>query len=526
MAKILEIKDLSVSFGEARVVKSANISLKKGEITALVGESGSGKSITALSILRLLPKSAHIDKKSSILFDKKDLLHLRKRQMRSIRGTRISMIFQEPMTSLNPLHTIGKQLKEVILLHNRISKTNLSMRVEELLGVVGLEALKARLHAFPHELSGGQRQRLMIAMALANEPDVLIADEPTTALDVTVQKQILDLLVGLKKKLGLSILLITHDLSIVEKMADKVFVMNEGRVVESGAPNKIFTSPKNTYTKTLLSSAPKGGPAPIEKYAKTLLETKSLSVHFSVKQGFFRASKEKIKAVDDVSISLNKGETLGIVGESGSGKSTLSYAILRLIKSQGDIKFLGENISELNQKKLRPLRKKMQIVFQDPFASLNPRMSIEQIINEGLNAHNVSETALGRINIVDDALNDVGLSPEIKNRYPHEFSGGQRQRIGIARAIALNPEFIALDEPTSALDLKTQGEILDILKNLQKARGVSYLFISHDLRVIKSIAHKIIVMKDGKIVESGTAKDILSSPKEEYTKTLLEASLA
>jgi len=530
-SNLLEIKNLFVSFKtpdgkDFEAVKGISLGVGKGEIAALVGESGSGKSVSALSILKLLPYPAAFHPRGEIFFEGEDILKWSERKLRNIRGNKISMIFQEPMTSLNPLHTIGKQISEAILLHHPMSRAKAELRVKDLLGLVGLEVLASRLSAYPHELSGGQRQRIMIAMALANEPELLIADEPTTALDVTIQAQILNLIRDIQKKNGMSVLLITHDLTIVENIADKVAVMKNGEIVEQGAVSGIFSNPEHKYTKHLLSSAPKGKPVAANFDAENMIEASGLKVHFALQKSFFGKALKTLKAVDDIDVAVRKGHTLGVVGESGSGKTTIALAMLRLIKSEGKIVFCGKNIDKYKNKELRPLRKKMQIVFQDPFSSLNPRMSVFQVISEGLLEHrkDISKEELNHQ--VDKAMADVGLPLEYKKRYPHEFSGGQRQRIGIARAIILKPELIALDEPTSALDLSTQSEILDILKKLQQEYGLTYIFISHDLRVIKSIAHDLIVLRSGQIVESGSNQKIFNAPEGDYTKSLMKAAFS
>jgi len=531
---ILEIKNLSVSFRnssvsggkarEIRATKDVSLKLNKGEILALVGQSGSGKSVTALSILKLLESPPAHYLKGQVLFENRDLLKESEDSLRSVRGNKISMIFQEPMTALNPLHSIGRQINEAITLHNARPNKEIKSRTQELLEMVGLSMLKNRLHAFPHELSGGQRQRVMIAMALANSPKILIADEPTTALDVTVQAKILLLLKKLQKKLGMAILLITHDLTIVRNIADSVAVMKDGKIAENGLVSKIFSAPKHSYTKHLLASFPSGDPVPVSNKAPVIAAVKNLNVSFPVKKGFFGQSKEVITAVKNANFDLKSGHSLGIVGESGSGKTTLALAFLRLIKSTGDIFFANQNIQSWKNANLRPLRKKIQMVFQDPFSSLNPRMTVEDIIAEGLRAHSVGANKKERRKIVEQVLKDVGLEPITADRYPHEFSGGQRQRISIARALALSPNMIIFDEPTSALDLSTQSEILHLLKSIQKKCSISYIFISHDLRVIKTISHTILVMKDGEIVESGNCLELLDKPRSTYTKALISAA--
>jgi microcin C transport system ATP-binding protein len=525
---LLKVENLSVSFksgnADVQAVRGVSFEIKKGELLAIVGESGSGKSVTALSLLQLLPYPAAHHPSGSIKFDGQELMALPTRKLRAIRGAKISMIFQEPMTSLNPLHTIEKQISEVLFLHKSMSKQQAHKRCMELMDLVELGGLKNRLNTYPHELSGGQRQRVMIAMALACEPELLIADEPTTALDVTVQAQILKLLKNLQEKMGMAILLITHDLTIVKRVSDHVCVMNKGQMVECGKTADVFANPQHAYTKHLLASEPKGKAKPILDNAPIIVRTDGLRVSFPITRNFFGKPKTFVHAVKNASIELKSGETLGIVGESGSGKSTLAFAILRLISSEGVINFEGRRIDTISGNSLRPLRKEMQIVFQDPFASLNPRMSLFQIVEEGLKAHNIGQTRQERDDIVCQTMRDVGLDTKLRERYPHEFSGGQRQRIAIARALVLNPKLIILDEPTSALDLSVQSQIIDLLRKLQEEKGLSYIFISHDLRVIKAISHRVVVMKDGDIVESGTVEDIFAKPESEYTKALISAS--
>lgn len=529
---LLEIKNLSVSFktyspgkkqSSIHAVKKVSLSLERGKMHALVGESGSGKSVSALSVMKLLPYPTAYHPSGEILFEGEDLLKLQGVTLQAIRGKKIAMIFQEPMTSLNPLHNLGKQLTEAITIHQKLSPRKVQKRIEELLDMVDLGQLGARLHSYPHELSGGQRQRVMIAMALANEPEILIADEPTTALDVTVQAEILELLKNLQKEREMSVLLITHDLTIVKNMADEVSVMQKGEIVEQGSVKQVFKKPKHKYTKHLLSSAPSGTPVKTKK-AHRLIEVENLKVHFPVKKGAFGFVKDYVKAVDDVTISIGKGQTLGVVGESGSGKSTLAMGLLRLVKSDGKINFEDFNICDNDVKQMRILRQKMQVVFQDPFASLNPRLTIREAVEEGLKAHDIEPNKNKREKLIKDALSEVGIDPKSINRYPHEFSGGQRQRICIARALVLKPSFIVLDEPTSALDLSTQAEIIELLKKLQQNYNLTYMFISHDLRVIKAISHDIIVMKNGKIIEQGTRNKIFTKPKTKYTKSLINAA--
>lgn len=526
----LSVKNLSVTFqtpkGPFEAVKNLSFDIKKGETLAIVGESGSGKSVTALSIMQLLPyPMASHSAESSILFDGEELVGKKDKAMRSIRGSQIGMIFQEPLSALNPLHTIERQIGEVLKIHQGMDKKAARIRIHELMDLVGLSNLKTRLGAYPHELSGGQRQRVMIAMALANDPELLIADEPTTALDVTIQAQILELLNDLKNRLNMALLIITHDLSIVEKMSDKVCVMKHGELIEQGETKELFKNPKHDYTKMLFGTIPKGLKTEADKNAPVILEGKNVKVHFPTKRNFFGKATEFVRAVDEIDIEIKKGQTIGVVGESGSGKTTLGLALIKLQKSEGAIVFQGRDISDFNRKDMKSLRADMQIVFQDPFGSLSPRMSVAQIIAEGLRVHKPELNALQRDTLVIEALQKVHMDPETRHRYPHEFSGGQRQRISIARALVLKPEFIVLDEPTSALDVSVQAEIVDLLRELQDKENLSYMFISHDLRVVRAMAHHLIVMQNGKVVESGKAKDIFEKPKEEYTKTLLEAAL-
>ncbi len=528
---LLSVKNLSVTFqtqdAAFTAVKNISFDVRKGETVALVGESGSGKSVTALSILQLLPYplAAHPEG-SSITFDGTELVNAKDAVMRGIRGRRIGMIFQEPLSALNPLHTIEKQIGETLRLHRAMTVAQARVRVKELLDLVGLPMMKERLDAYPHELSGGQRQRVMIAMALANDPDMLIADEPTTALDVTVQAQILELLQSLKKRLNMALLIITHDLTIVEKMADRVCVMKDGAIVEQKDSRVLFASPEHSYTKMLLAAQPKGQAVAINDNAAVILKADNIKVWFPKGRNFFGKASSFVKAVDDVSVACRAGQTLGVVGESGSGKSTLGYALLRLTAlTGGEIVFDGQHIGAFNRQQMRPLRQRMQIVFQDPFGSLSPRMSIAQIVGEGLLVHEPRLALQDREERVIAALEDVGLDPGMRHRYPHEFSGGQRQRVAIARAMALRPEFVVLDEPTSALDLSVQAQIVDLLRGLQEKYALSYIFISHDLRVVRAMAHDMIVMKDGHIVESGPAAGIFADQKQDYTKALLDAAL-
>lgn len=527
---ILQVKNLHVDFktpsGSFHAVRGVSFDIARGQTMALVGESGSGKSVTALSVMKLLPYPLASHREgSSILFEGQELIDKDERFMRGIRGRQIGMIFQEPQSALNPLHTVEKQISEVLKIHQGMGRDQARTRVLELLDMVGLPRLKERLNAYPHELSGGQRQRVMIAMALANNPSLLIADEPTTALDVTIQAQILELLQSLQKELKMALLLITHDLSIVEKMADHICVMKNGELVEQQATKSLFQKPQHAYTQMLLKAQPKGDVQKANDDAPVLLQVNNLKVHFPQKKSFFGKPLSWVKAVDDVNLTIRKGHTLGVVGESGSGKTTLGLAILRLISSQGQIIFGDTDIAALNRTTMRPLRARLQIVFQDPYGSLSPRMSIAQIIGEGLQLHHKGLSESDRDDLIIKALQDVQMNPETRHRYPHEFSGGQRQRISIARAMVLNPEFVVLDEPTSALDVSVQAEIVDLLREIQKKHNLTYMFISHDLRVVRAMCHDILVMKDGKIVESGTANDIFTTPKEDYTKALLDAAL-
>ncbi len=527
---LLKIQNLSVDFrtqdGLFRAVDDVSFTIDKGQTVALVGESGSGKSVSALSVMQLLPyPHATHGPQSSILFEGEELIGKGESFMRTVRGQQIGMIFQEPQTALNPLHTIEKQISEVLFLHQNMSKTQAADRVVELMELVGLEGLKDRMSAYPHELSGGQRQRVMIAIALANNPELLIADEPTTALDVTIQAQILELLQDLKTRLNMALLLITHDLTIVEKMADHVCVMQAGKIVEQKPCADLFTKPEHDYTKMLLNAQPKGDALPAIPDAPVIVQGANIKIHFAKTKNIFGKPINWVKAVDNIDIVAKKGQTIGVVGESGSGKTTLGLGLLKLLSAQGTITFEGRDISAYNRKAMLPLREDMQIVFQDPFGALSPRMSVAQIIGEGLEIHRKSLSKTDREALVIEALHDVGMDPDTRHRYPHEFSGGQRQRISIARAIVLAPKFIVLDEPTSALDLSVQAQIIDLLRDLQEKRALSYMFISHDLRVIRAMAHDLIVMQNGKVVEAGPAAEIFANPKEDYTKRLLEAAL-
>ena len=524
---LLVVDDLAVSFrSEGRVVEAVrgiSFALRKGETLSLVGESGSGKSSAAMAIMQLLPASS-FHPRGSIRLDGQELIGAERRTLERVRGHRVALVPQEPLTALNPLHTIDRQIVESIRQHRPgTSWREARGRTLELLQLVGLRDAESRLKSYPHQLSGGQRQRVMIAMALANEPDLLIADEPTTALDVTVQAQVLDLLQSLQKRLGMAMLLITHDLGIVRKMAERVCVMTEGRIVEFGDTAEIFDRPQHAYTRTLLEAEPRGRPLPVAADAPVILQAESLRVHFPIKR-WFGKPQAFVKAVDGVSISIARGKTLGVVGESGSGKSTMGLALLRLIRSEGAIRFAGEPIDALNTRAMRPLRNRMQIVFQDPFGSLSPRLTIGQIIAEGLAIFRPELDRAARRAAVRQMLDEVGLHGEILDRYPHEFSGGQRQRIAVARAIILKPDFVVLDEPTSALDLSVQGQIVDLLRALQAAHGLTYLFISHDLKVVRALAHDILVMKDGQVVEHGPADRIFEAPETAYTRELISAA--
>jgi len=525
---LLSIDDLSVDFragdNVTHAVKNVSFDIKKGETLALVGESGSGKTVTALSILQLLPYPSAEHPSGAIHFKGENLLALPPDGLRHVRGNNISMIFQEPMTSLNPLHTVEQQIAEVLRIHKGLSGQKCRARVLDLLTKVGIDDPKERLASYPHQLSGGQRQRVMIAMALANEPDLLIADEPTTALDVTIQAQILELLLKLKSGSNMAMLLITHDLGIVRKMADDVCVMKSGEIVERGVTKDIFDHPKHAYTKHLIASEPKGLPPAANPNAKVILKADDLRVWFPIKRGFLRRTVGHIKAVDGIDLEVKEGQTLAVVGESGSGKTTLGLALLRLISSEGPILYLGDRIDGFDSKRMRPYRRDLQIVFQDPYGSLSPRMSIGQIIEEGLAIQDPSLSRAERDEHVANALKEVGLDPIFAHRYPHEFSGGQRQRIAIARALVLEPKFLILDEPTSALDVSVQAQIVDLLRDLQRRHKLAYLFISHDLKVVRALANSIIVLRHGKVVEQGTARTVFSKPKTDYTKALLAAA--
>ncbi|MBV8939508.1 MAG: ABC transporter ATP-binding protein [Alphaproteobacteria bacterium] len=521
---LLSVRGLAVSTSDRLLVKDAGFDIAPGQWLALVGESGSGKSLTALSILGLLP--AGLRAQGSVTLQSEELLNAPEPQLRRVRGKRVGMIFQEPMSALNPLHSIGRQIGEAVLVHAPgTSRAVWRARVQELLGQVGLFHLQSRTDAFPHQLSGGERQRVMIAIAISNNPQLLIADEPTTAVDVTVQATILELLKKLQAELGMALLFITHDLTLVQKRAERVAVMREGQIVEIGTVKEVFGAPRHPYTRHLLASAPQGEAAALAAHCPKLVACEALKVYYPIKSGLLRRTTGYVKAVDDVSLTLSEGETLGLVGESGSGKTTLGFALLRLTPSQGRIMFLGKDITALQGSALKKLRPHMQPVFQDPYGSLNPRMNVQSLLEEGLRVHERGLSAHQRIARVEAALAEVGLTPDMRERYPHAFSGGQRQRLSIARALILKPRFIVLDEPTSALDLSVQAQLLALLKDLQARHGLAYLFISHDLRVVRAIAHRIAVLKEGRLVEQNATHALLNSPKEAYTRQLIAAAL-
>jgi peptide/nickel transport system ATP-binding protein len=526
----IEAKHIGVTFtvdgGEVEAVKDVSFTLRKGQTIALVGESGSGKSVTARAIMKLLTKRARVSDKTEILYAGRNMARLSDREMRGLRGNRLTMIFQEPMSSLNPVYTIGAQLAEVLRIHNKISRPDALKRAVDLLAEVQIPDPEARVQQYPHQLSGGQRQRVMIAMALANNPDVLIADEPTTALDVTVQAEILNLIKALKDKNGMAVILITHDLTVVRQFADHVYVMQHGLVREEGPTEQVFTNPQHPYTKRLLGSEPTGQANPLEGKPETVLGGRNIRVTYTLRKGgAFRGTFSDLQAVDGLSLDLKRGETLGLVGESGSGKTTFGQALLRLNKlTGGEVEFLGHRLDGLDRAGMKPYRQRMQIVFQDPFSSLNPRMSVRQIIEEGLIVNGIGRDRKDRLERVRQALRDAGLPDTILSRFPHEFSGGQRQRLAIARAVALEPEFILLDEPTSALDLSVQAQIIDLLRKLQQDKGLSYLFISHDLKVVRALCHRVIVMQNGRIVEQGPVADVLENPQTDYTRRLVRAA--
>ena len=525
---LLAVENLSVAFGrgdgEVAAVKGVSFALDRGQTLAIVGESGSGKSVTALSVLQLLPYPAARHPGGSVRLDGRELVGAGERALRAVRGRRVGMIFQEPMTSLNPLHTVERQIGEVLLVHRRLGRAAAQARALELLRLVRIAEPERRLASYPHQLSGGQRQRVMIAMALANEPDLLIADEPTTALDVTVQAQILQLLKDLQARLGMAILFITHDLTIVRRFADRVAVMTRGEIVEQGPVAAVLDRPRHAYTRHLLAAEPRGAPPPADPAAPEVMAADAIKVHFPIQRGLLRRTVGHVKAVDGVSLAVRAGHTLGVVGESGSGKTTLGLALLRLLASEGAVRFAGRPVEKLTARELRPLRREMQVVFQDPYGSLSPRLSVGQIVAEGLELHRLGGDAAGRRAMVDAILREVGLDPSVRDRYPHEFSGGQRQRISIARAMVLNPRFVVLDEPTSALDLSVQAQIVDLLRGLQRRHGLAYLFISHDLRVIRAMSHEVLVMKDGVVVERGPADAIFDRPRHTYTRALMAAA--
>ncbi len=522
---LVVVENLSVAFGAKRVVDGVSFTLDRGETLALVGESGSGKSLTALSLLQLLPAGG-TNPTGRITLDGQAMIGADPATLRHARGTLAGIVFQEPTTSLNPLHRIGKQVAEAVSLHRRLGGAALRARVIEVLGHAGFADAEHRLDALPHQLSGGQRQRVMIAMALANAPALLIADEPTTALDVTIQAQILELLARLKTEDQLALLLITHDLAIVRHYADRVCVMQNGRVVEAGRVSEVFAAPKHPYTRMLLAAVPKGGPVALRNDAPPLLTVDDMRVHFAIRRGVLRRTVGAVRAVDGVSLEIRAGETLGLVGESGSGKTTLAFAALRLEQATGAIAFAGNDLMTLDRRSLRRLRARMQIVFQDPFGSLSPRLPVSNIIAEGLSVHEPGLSRTERAMRVAKALEEVGLSPESAERYPHEFSGGQRQRIAIARALVLKPRLVVLDEPTSALDMSVQAQIVDLLRDLQLRHGLAYLFISHDLKVVRALAHRVVVLRHGKVVEAGDAEAVFAAPKQEYTRALMAAAFA
>jgi microcin C transport system ATP-binding protein len=525
---LVDVTDLSVTFriegGALAAVRNVSFTIEPGETLAIVGESGSGKSVTALSIMQLLPYPKAFHPSGSIQLEGRELIGADETILRRVRGDRVGMIFQEPMTSLNPLHKVEKQIVETLILHKGMSRSAARARALELLRLVRLQDAETRLDSYPHQLSGGQRQRVMIAMALANEPDLLIADEPTTALDVTVQAQILNLLKGLQQRLGMAVLLITHDLTIVRKVADRVCVMTQGAIVERNTVREVFERPQHAYTRHLLAAEPKGRPLRRDENAPVVMAGDDVKVHFPIQRGLLKRTVGHVKAVDGVDLEVRRGQTVGVVGESGSGKTTLGLALLRLLRSDGSIRFRDREIQGWPSRRLRPLRRQMQIVFQDPFSSLSPRFSVRQIVEEGLILHGLGGDREARRALVARALEEVGLDPESQDRYPHEFSGGQRQRISIARAMVLEPSFVVLDEPTSALDMSVQAQIVDLLRALQARHGLAYLFISHDLRVVRALSDQVIVMRDGLVVEQGDADRIFDRPQHPYTQALMAAA--
>jgi microcin C transport system ATP-binding protein len=522
---LVAVENLSVAFGAKRVVDGVSFTLDRGETLALVGESGSGKSLTALSLLQLLPQGC-TNPTGRVMLDGREMIGADRATLHDARGRLAGIVFQEPTTSLNPLHRVGRQVAEAIRLHRPLAGAALRARVIEVLGHAGFADAEHRLDAFPHQLSGGQRQRVMIAMALANSPALLIADEPTTALDVTIQAQILELLARLKVEDQLALLLITHDLAIVRRYADRVCVMQNGRIVESGRVAEVFAAPIHPYTCMLLAAVPKGGPVPLRNDAAPLLTVDDMRVHFAIRRGVLRRMVGAVRAVDGVSLTVRAGETLGLVGESGSGKTTLAFAALRMEHATGAIVFAGHDLMTLDRRKLRKLRARMQIVFQDPFGSLSPRLPVSEIVAEGLSVHEPGLTRAARAARVTAALQEVGLPADVAERYPHEFSGGQRQRIAIARALVLKPRLVVLDEPTSALDMSVQAQIVDLLRELQLRHGLAYLFISHDLKVVRALAHRVVVLRHGKVVEAGDAEAVFAAPQQDYTRALMEAAFA
>ncbi len=528
-SKLLEVSDLAVSFqtvaDSCEAVRGVSFCIESGETVAIVGESGSGKSVTALSIIQLLPYPSAFHPKGSIKYEGQQLIGASSRVLEDIRGDKIGMIFQEPQTSLNPLHTISRQISETLILHKGMSRNSAHSRSLELLEMVRIKNAQARMDDYPHQLSGGQRQRVMIAMALANQPGLLIADEPTTALDVTIQAQILKLLQDLQQELGMALLLISHDLNIVRKLADRICVMRDGEFVETGTRAKIFDSPEKKYTKMLLAAEPTGSAGKPRADAPVIIDSESVRVWYPIRKGVLRRTVDHIKAIDDVSIVIREGETVGVVGESGSGKTSLALAILRLISSTGSIRFCGQEIQNRKSKELRDLRRGMQIVFQDPYGSLSPRMTVAEIIAEGLRVHHKEMAKTERDAKVIEVINEVELDADTRHRYPHEFSGGQRQRIAIARAIILKPRFVVLDEPTSALDRSVQAQIIELLRNLQRTHALAYMFISHDLAVVRAMSSSVIVLRDGRVVEQGSTEQIYNNPSEPYTKALINAAM-